>query len=178
MCAVVQKTHDDSQERALASLVRGSNWEHLVQQGVRLQLAADHINSTVKTVSDFDALGQSSLLTASGDDSNEGKKICVKIIFDPRDISMKFLLVGFVGNFCPPYFLAYLCSLDFLHGAFTVAKQPQSQAASRNAFWHFWGTACNKLSSPSLLKAGKSQAITVVLRVQHPCREIENTWGK
>lgn len=25
--------------------MRGSNWEHLVQQGVRLQLAAGHLNS-------------------------------------------------------------------------------------------------------------------------------------
>jgi len=132
----------------------------------------------MKTVSDFDALGQSSLLTASGDDSNEGKKIYVKIIFDPRHISTKFLFVGFVGNFCPPYFLAYLCSLDFLHGAFTVATQPQSQAALRNAFWQFWGTACNRLSSPSLPKVGRSQAITVVLKVQCPQWKIENTWGK
>lgn len=103
-CAVVQKTHDDCQERTQISLVRGSNGEHFVQQGVCLQLAADHFNSRVKTVSDFDALGQSPLLTASGDDSNEGKKISVKIIFDPRDISTKFLLVAFVGNSRPPYF--------------------------------------------------------------------------
>lgn len=60
--------------------MRGSNWERLVRQGVHLQLAADHINSAVKTDSDFDALRQSSLLTASGHDSNEGKKIRVKII--------------------------------------------------------------------------------------------------
>lgn len=129
----------------------------------------------MKTVSDFDALGQSSLLTASGDDSNEGKKIRVKIIFDPRDISTKFLLVGFVGNFCPPYFLACLCSLDFLHVRLQWQNN-QSQAALRNAFWQFGGTACNRLSSPSLPKIGRSQAITVVLRVQCPCRE--NTWGK
>lgn len=103
-CAVVQKTHDDCQERTQISLVRGSNREHFVQQAICLQLAADHFNSRVKTVSDFDALGQSPLLTASGDDSNEGKKIRVKIIFDPRDISTKFLLVVFVGNSRPPYF--------------------------------------------------------------------------
>lgn len=68
--------------------------------------------------------------------------------------------------------------MDFLHGAFTVAKQPQSQAALRNAFWQFGGTVYNSLSSLDLPKVGRSQAIAVVLRVQCPCTEIENTWGQ
>lgn len=85
-----------------------------------MQVAADHINSTVNTVSDFDALGLSSLLTASDDDSSEGKKIRVKLIFDPRLISTS-LFLGVVDNFCLS-FLAYLCSLDFLHDGFAVTK--------------------------------------------------------
>lgn len=59
-----------------------SNREQLVQQDARLQLAADHSNSE-----DFDALGECSLVTAAGGDRNEGKKLCVEIIFDPGDIS-------------------------------------------------------------------------------------------
>lgn len=95
-----------------------------------MQVAADHINSTVNTVSDFDSLGLSSLLTASDGDSSGGKKICVKVIFDPRLISTS-LLLGVVNNFCL-LFLAYLCSLDFLHDGLAVTKQPQPQDALRN----------------------------------------------
>lgn len=120
-CAVAQKTRAVCQERTQPSLLRASDQEQPVQQHGCLQVDADHINSTVNTVSDFDALGLSSLLTASDDDSSEGKKIRVKLIFDPRLISTTSLFLGVVDNFCLS-FLAYLCCLDFLHDGFAVTK--------------------------------------------------------